>query len=366
MGEKTTSEIGRDMSYIGVTGAENTFYENAAGLKGKAAKDYIDSNWKTLTYLTNDEQVKLFDEVSYPKLFDNLHRITTSKAFEDKYNGPINYADVNPLLVELMMDLIFRGDNTPKSREMFIPLIENNEYDKLIAVLQDKTIFPNVPEKRTEERVDFVRGIKNGTIVADAAKLADYRRRLAELKCKISKDPCCKIYAYDPCCNTNDATKCCKWCENSNTCNNCGTQVKRTPASNKRPIKKPIKAPGAKKKKCGKCRSGDSNCNRRLQEVCGSSTSKPNTVPTKSPTTSEPSNPPTRPPAFQPTNKPIIRQSMSPATNNPTGNPTRAPALQPTKKPSQAPINGPTTKSTSKPSKRPVAIRQRTDQVTQT
>ena len=59
-------------------------------------------------------------------------------------------------MIDLLIDLKYRGDYTPDSRVLVQPLASRNDLAGLAQVMKQRTNWPNVPKDRFERRVAFL------------------------------------------------------------------------------------------------------------------------------------------------------------------------------------------------------------------
>lgn len=150
MKERSAAQILRDLVAAGVPKADATAISKAAGLSGKAARDFIAENDLAGFEITSDAQLRLF-ETTYASQEAEVVRICSKDDVVETY-GATDWGKTHPAIRDLVVDLKFRGDYTGKSRKIIQPHIVANDLDKVLEVMSDKDNWNNVPLTRFNER----------------------------------------------------------------------------------------------------------------------------------------------------------------------------------------------------------------------
>ena len=94
---------------------------------GKKAREFINSNKHNLLEITPEQQRKLF-AITYSEIKDDVKRISNSaKDGKGNYYGTVNFENLNPKILDVLIDLRYRGDYTPKAREWIQKHVVNND-----------------------------------------------------------------------------------------------------------------------------------------------------------------------------------------------------------------------------------------------
>jgi hypothetical protein len=156
MKERTKAAITKHLTDSGLTEQAAKLYAGGAGLSGAKARAYIKDN--TLPEITADQQKKLF-AISYAEAEADVRRICQKDDVVKKY-GKTDWDKLNPAIKDLIVDLRFRGDYTPTSRELVQPLVVKNDVAALAKVMEEPKNWPGVPKDRFDRRKSFMNSAK--------------------------------------------------------------------------------------------------------------------------------------------------------------------------------------------------------------
>ncbi len=164
LGSRTTKGVLADLNAAGITGAQATTLSTGAGLKGQPAGDWVKANKAKVGEITHEQQQLLFAKV-YGELKENVVAISEKKATKDKY-GDVDFDALHPAIMEILVDLRYRGDYHPKSREWIQPIVVKNDLKGFAAAMGDarwKTEF-GVPKDRFDRRKAFMDAAVSGKV----------------------------------------------------------------------------------------------------------------------------------------------------------------------------------------------------------
>ena len=153
MKERSSAEVAHDLTHAGIPEATAKLYAGAAGLSGQKARDYIRNH--NLPEITAEQQKALF-AISYAEAEADVRRICEKADVVSKY-GKTDWEKLNPAIKDILVDLRFRGDYTPKAREHIQKLIVTSDLKGLAADLSDRSKWSSVPQDRFQRRRDFAR-----------------------------------------------------------------------------------------------------------------------------------------------------------------------------------------------------------------
>ncbi len=129
-------------------------FSGAIGLQGNEAQSWLNANKDQLPELTYDQQKKLF-EYTYSSMEATVKRICNKSDVVAKYGGT-DFDTLNNAILQIVVDMTFRGDYTPASRRKVQTLIANNDFDGFFKAMSDQAYWSNVPSDRFKRRVQFL------------------------------------------------------------------------------------------------------------------------------------------------------------------------------------------------------------------
>jgi hypothetical protein len=142
-----------ELTISGLPVAQATLLSLGAGLRGEAARRFVQSNRATTPIISPEAQKTLFTQVITPEVINDIKRILASDSVRRRY-GETTWQELSPEVQELVFDLRYRGDYTPETREVLQPLISSNDLQGLASLMRD---FPfwrglGVPADRIAQR----------------------------------------------------------------------------------------------------------------------------------------------------------------------------------------------------------------------
>jgi hypothetical protein len=140
-----------DLKAAGLPEATAKLYAGAAGLSGQKAKEYIKSH--NLPEITRLQQKNLF-EISYAEAETDVKRICAKADVVKKY-GNADWEKLDPAIKALLVDLRFRGDYTPTSRQLLQRKVAANDPKGFAEVIINRANWPDVPKDRFNRRKAF-------------------------------------------------------------------------------------------------------------------------------------------------------------------------------------------------------------------
>ena len=151
---KKASQIEADLKSAGVDPVKAKTISTAAGLQGNAAKQFIAAKGLQNFEISPEGQVKLF-EITYASEEAEVKRISSKPDCVAKF-GAVDWDNAHPAIRDLMVDLKFRGDYTPASRNLVQRLLARNDLKQLAVVIGDKAKWSAVPPDRFNRRKAFM------------------------------------------------------------------------------------------------------------------------------------------------------------------------------------------------------------------
>jgi len=167
MGSRSQEEIANHLEASGFESTKINILKQAAGLKGNAAGEYVRRNKQRVGVITHEQQNQLF-QIVYQELKNDVVRITTKNDVEAKY-GETDLENLHPAIMELVVDLRYRGDYHPRTRTRVQPLMVNNDLQGLASLMADRGYWVdtfNVPLDRFNRRSQFMQDVVNGNYTA--------------------------------------------------------------------------------------------------------------------------------------------------------------------------------------------------------
>jgi hypothetical protein len=152
MGAKSPGQITSDLVAAGVDLAWAKTVSGAATLRGENAKKFVKDNKLEAFEITELAQKRLF-EVTYGAEEQSARGVCDRAS--TKY-GPCDWDKLHPAIQELIVDLKYRGDYTPHSREVIQPLIVANDLKGLAKAVADQSNWKTVPTDRFNRRKAFM------------------------------------------------------------------------------------------------------------------------------------------------------------------------------------------------------------------
>jgi hypothetical protein len=148
---RSADEVVRHMKQAGLTEEDAKRYAGGVGLSGQKARDY--AREKRLPEITPAQQKRLF-EISYHEAEADVRRICDKADVVAKY-GRTDWGRLHAAIKDLLIDLRFRGDYTPKSRELLQKHVAGNDLKAFVAVIVERRNWSGVPDDRFRRRRDF-------------------------------------------------------------------------------------------------------------------------------------------------------------------------------------------------------------------
>ncbi len=147
---RSKSEIRDDLAEAGLDPTVAALISQAAGLAGGQAEEFIEENDLEDFEITQEQQLKLF-EVEYARKAADTRRLAT-KADVTRLYGATDWQALDPTIMEVLVDLRFRGDYTPATRRFLQGCVANNDLEAFARELGNQASWPGVPNDRFQRR----------------------------------------------------------------------------------------------------------------------------------------------------------------------------------------------------------------------
>jgi len=155
MKTKAAIKISKELVSAGITQKDATLLAKAAGLSGQMAKNFIKTHQLEKFEITQQQQVKLF-QISYKEEEGETKRLCMKPDVVAKY-GSCNWQALSPAIIQILVDLKFRGDYTGSTRSFLQKHVSANDTKEFLKELSDKSnwLMQRVPADRFQRRVNF-------------------------------------------------------------------------------------------------------------------------------------------------------------------------------------------------------------------
>lgn len=157
MRDKTPAMIQADLLACGLDTTAATLFAKAAGLSGAAGKSFITQNNLSTFEITPGQQKLLF-ALTYQQMVSDVLRICQKPDLVARY-GVTDWAALPAKVRDLVVDLRYRGDYTPSSRERLQPLLVANNSAGIRQLMADEAYWcgpEKVPQDRFRRRRDYL------------------------------------------------------------------------------------------------------------------------------------------------------------------------------------------------------------------
>ncbi len=156
LGSRTAKGVLAHLNAAGITGAQATLLSTGAGLQGDAAGTWVKNNKAKVGAINHDQQKLLF-EIVYAEMKKSVIDISEKKAAKDKF-GDVDFDNLHNAIMEILVDLRYRGDYKPSTREWIQPFAVKNDLKGFAAAIGNKRWMTEfgVPKDRFERRKAFM------------------------------------------------------------------------------------------------------------------------------------------------------------------------------------------------------------------
>jgi len=157
MKSKSRSKIVSDLTGAGIDDRLANIFAEASGLKGNAARQFIQRSEVAGIEITPRQQKDLF-KVTYEEHIFDVRRICNKNDVVRKY-GQTDWEQLHPAIKDVLVDLRYRGDYTGNTRNRVQQLVVANDLFGFQATMADKAYWMQnigVPRDRFERRDDYM------------------------------------------------------------------------------------------------------------------------------------------------------------------------------------------------------------------
>ena len=154
MKERKAAGIIQDLTASDVGLTDATTLSAAAGLSGEAAKDFITEHGLEDFEISKLGQKLLFLR-TYEEIKADVKRICGKADVAKKY-GATDWNKLHPAIVDILVDLRFRGDYTSNARALIQKTVAKNDLVAFAKVLKQASHWTGVPSDRFNRRVAYL------------------------------------------------------------------------------------------------------------------------------------------------------------------------------------------------------------------
>lgn len=156
--EKKQSTVISDLTSAGLEKERISILKTAVTLYGNTAKQFIIDHDLLDYEIPVQAQKKLF-EVSYKAMLNDVKRISKLHRIE-KVFGKVDFDKLDKNILDVLVDLRFRGDYTGRARDLVQNAVVKNDLKEFAKQISDKTNWPKVPPDRFNRRKRFIENAK--------------------------------------------------------------------------------------------------------------------------------------------------------------------------------------------------------------
>jgi hypothetical protein len=152
---RSRTEVLTDLTASGVPQELAFQLSNGAGLYGERAATFTKQLRETLPPISVEAERKLFFDRTYPFYVADTKRIFEKPSVQAKY-GRATWDSLDGRIQDLLVDLRYRGDYTPKTRALVQRLAAQNDVAGLADVMSNRSLWPQVPLDRFRRRAEWL------------------------------------------------------------------------------------------------------------------------------------------------------------------------------------------------------------------
>jgi len=160
MRDKKPTKIIADLLKAGISSSIAYEFAQAAGLKGRKAYNWLLDKGLDECFMTAGQQQRLF-VISYEEIRASAKRIYSKHGCRKAYGWLLLWEDLQQPIQDIIIDLRFRGDWTPKTRRWLADAVRSNNLEIFSRAMRSKQYWRlrrRVPKDRFKRRVGFLRG----------------------------------------------------------------------------------------------------------------------------------------------------------------------------------------------------------------
>lgn len=147
-----------DLTAAGVPEADCECLAKGAGKSGAAASSFVKEAEVSKVEITAEAQKALFSTV-YEEYEATVRRISNKADTVERY-GSVDWDKLHPAILDVAVDMAYRGDYQSDTRRSFQPLMVANDLEGVYTLLSDETVMTEkwkVPKDRYERRKNYLK-----------------------------------------------------------------------------------------------------------------------------------------------------------------------------------------------------------------
>jgi hypothetical protein len=156
MGLRRAQTVYNDLLKVGVPSYDARILSRGAGLRGDAARIFVERNRDQSPVISAEAERKIFDQITSPFMIKDIQRIL-AKPDTVKAYGAISWEKLPQAAQELLFDLRYRGDYTPTTRKLLHPALVAGDLQEVSRIMHDHATWKRlgVPEGRIRARMEL-------------------------------------------------------------------------------------------------------------------------------------------------------------------------------------------------------------------
>jgi hypothetical protein len=150
-------EVVNDLKSVNISEPLLSWLIGAIGLKQKNAETYLNTANENIisTRISRKQQYMLFLK-TYKTMEDDVIRICNKIDVIESY-GATDWKSLNQKIKDILIDLRYRGDYTPKARKEIQKHVSNNDLHNFTKAIGNRALWPmNLPTDRFNRRLQFL------------------------------------------------------------------------------------------------------------------------------------------------------------------------------------------------------------------
>ena len=157
MSMRSSHEIHEDLMAAGLTEQNANQFSRLAGMQGSSAEIFIDTHNLDQLIISASQQKALF-ELVYAELEGDVIRICGKHDVVERY-GNTDWQNLNHLIRDVLIDLRFRGDYKPVTRQKIQESVADNSLSSFASHIKNQAYWVehiNVPLDRFKRRKAYL------------------------------------------------------------------------------------------------------------------------------------------------------------------------------------------------------------------
>lgn len=152
---RSHDEIYNLLRRVGVSKEDAYTFKDASGLRGNDAKQFLEDEGLEDFHLDH-YQIDMLFQFTYGEIEKSARRIYSKPGCEEKYGWILSWHELKQKIRDIIIDLRYRGDWTPNTREFLAIPIRENDLRKLTSAMSDEDFWNRVPKDRFQRRIKYL------------------------------------------------------------------------------------------------------------------------------------------------------------------------------------------------------------------